>query len=195
MKKRIILGVVLLAAIAFVLMPFPASDLIIRIYFDDIQGEVCGLYYSTDLGRGFSEREYISCDIDYDRKMVEYRLDGSTEGKLTALRLDWPNLLEQVICVKSITVSSGGVIRKEFNPCSFFAEESVALAHETSVTLVHPKNRAYLSCGTDDPYQILSDNMTAEIRGCFSHRRLSRLCLCVFLAASLFFAKKNLFKW
>lgn len=194
MKKKVILGAALLMAIVFVLMPFPASDLIIRIYFDDIQGDACGLYYSTNPGKGFSGEEYISCDIDHDRKMVEYRLDGSVEDKLTALRLDWPNFLEQVICVKSITVSSGGVVRKEFNPCSFFAEESIVFAHETSVTLVHPRNRAYLSCGTDDPYQILSDSVTEEIKDSFSHRSLSRLCLCLFLAASLFFAEKNLFK-
>lgn len=194
MKKKVILGAALLMAMVFVLVPFPASDLIIRIYFDDIQGDACCLYYSIDLEKGFSGEGYVSCEIDLDQKMVEYRIDGSVEDKLTALRLDWPNSLEQVICVKSITVSSGGVVKKEFNPCVFFADENIAFAHETSVTLVHPRNRAYLSCGADDPYQVLSDSMTEEIRDSFSHRRLSRLCLCIFLAASLFLAKKNLFK-
>lgn len=193
MKNKLILAAVVLIAAIFVFMPLPASDLILRIYFDEIQGDFCALYYSTNPGKNFSIEEYLPCNIDYDKKMVEYRLDGSVEDRLTALRLDWPNLAEQLICVKSITVSSGGVIQKEFNPCRFFAEENIASAHETSVTLVHPRDRAYLSCGADDPYQVLSDELTAEIRDCFSHRRLSRLFLCLFLGASWFLARKKLF--
>lgn len=193
MKNKLLPGIAVLIAIVFVLLPLPASDLIIRIYFDEIQGDFCALYYATNPDKVFTLDEYLPCDINYDKKMVEYRLDGSAEDSLTALRLDWPNLQEQLICVKSITVSSGGLIQKEFNPCRFFAEENIASSHETTVVLVHPRDRAYLSCGSDDPYQVLSDELTAEIRNCFSHQRLSRLFLCLFLGCSWFLAKKKFF--
>ena len=193
MKKKIIMGGAILLALLFILMPFPASDLIIRIYFDDIAGDSCALYYSTDSEKSFSAEQCIHSEIDYTQKSVEFRLDGALEKKLTALRLDWPHLTEQVICVKNIAISSGGVIQKEYNPCYFFADENIALAHETSVTLVLPRNRAYLVAGVDDPYQILSDMLAEEIKSFYSHRIISRICLCLFIAGCFFFARKKLF--
>lgn len=193
MKKKLIGGFALLLALLFILMPLPASDLIIRIYFDDITGHSCALYYSTDAEKNLLPEQYITSEIDYAQMRVEFRLDGSLENQLTSLRLDWPHLTEQLICVKNISISSGGVIRKEYNPCYFFADGNISSSHETYVTLVHPRNRAYLMTGTDDPYQILSDTLVDEIKGYYNHRILSRICLCLFIAGCWFFGKKKLF--
>lgn len=193
MKKKIIMGGVFLLALLFVLMPLPASDLIIRVYFDDIAGDFCSLYYSTDENKSFSAEQCILSEIDYTQNSVEFRLDGALEKELTALRLDWPQSVEQLICVKDISISSGGVIQKQYNPCCFFADENIAFAHETSVTTVLPRNRAYLLIGADDPYQILSDISVEEIKSCYSHRIISRICLCLFIVGCFFFAGKKLF--
>ena len=193
MEKKIIMGAAVILALRFILLPIPASDLIIRIYFDEIAGNACELYYSVDAGKSLSPEQCIYSEINGAGKSVEFRLDGALENRLTALRLDWPNDTEQLICVKNISVSSGGVIRKEYNPCNFFADGNIALAHETSVSLVQPRNRAYLQVGTDDPYQLLSDALVEEINSYYNHRTLSRICLCLFVAGCFFFAKKKLF--
>lgn len=183
----------LLAVSAVRRIPLPAADLIIRIYFEgDIAGDSCSLYYATDTSGGFCEEQRVSSAIDRNRNMVAYTLDGSLDGQITALRLDWPSV-EQLICVKSITLSSGGIIQKEFNPCVFFADENIASAHTASVTLVHPKNRAYLSTGTDDPHQILSAAFTRQITGCRSRYIMTWLFLGLFPLGSWLLARKKLF--
>lgn len=192
MKKIVTWTIAIGLSLAFVLIPLPASDLFIRIYFDEVAGKSCVLYYATEEQDFLSEERCLISDIDYGQNCVEFRLDGSLDGHITDIRLDWP-AQEQLLCVKTITVSSGGVIQKEYNPCTFFAEENIQLSNETSVTLVHPRGRAYLSTGADDPYQILSRALTAQIQGHYSHFRGSRLLICLFVAGSYFFAKKKIF--
>lgn len=193
MKKKLIPALAILLAMVFLWIPLPASDLILRVHFDEIAGDSCDLYYGTDVQGSFSDEQHINAKIDHEKKLVEFRLEGSLQGHLTALRLDWPNLTEQLICVKSIAVSSGGAIRKEFNPCYFFAQGNVPISHETAISLVYPRDRAYLQTGADDPYLILSDGLVAEIGNLYSRRLLSRLFLCLFLAGSFVLARRKLF--
>ena len=84
------------------------------------------------------------------------------------------------------------MIQKEYNPCHFFAPENIALNHNADVTLVLPRNRVYVSTGADDPFLILSDALVARIDSCYSHQVLSRLCVCLFAACCLFFARRKL---
>lgn len=191
--KKLMWGLAILLLFIFVLLPFPASDLIIRIYFNEIEGDSCVLYYATDEQNYLSEEQCVPSVIDYTQNRVEFRLDSSLEGHLTSLRLDFPHLTEQLICVRSITISSAGVIQREYNPCVFFAEENIAFSHETDVTLVHPRNWAYLSIGPDDPYLMLSDILIRQIEDCYSHQTVSRFALCLFLVGVCVFARKKLF--
>lgn len=191
--KKLMWVFAILLSFIFIMIPFPASDLIIRIYFDDIEGDYCALYYATDEQNYLSEEQCVSSKIDYVQNKVEFRLDGDLEGHLTNLRLDFPHLTEQLICVKSITISSAGVIQREYDPCSFFADANIALSHETSVTLVHPRNRVYLSIGPDDPYIMLSTTFIRQIEECYSHQTISRFALCLFLFGVYAFARKKLF--
>lgn len=193
MKKIFIRGFAILLSLLFIFLPSSASDLIIRIYFDEIAGDSCSLYYTTDENPFFSEEQCVAADIDYSRKKVEFRLEGNLEGHLDSLRLDFPHLTEQLINVKNITLSSAGVVRKQYDPCLFFAEENIASAHEVSVTLVHPRNRAYLSAGADDPYIVLSQDLTGKVENFYSHRALSRAALLLFLFGFCLFARKKLF--
>lgn len=194
MKKQVFFaGLAIVLSALFVLAPASASDLIIRIYFDDIEGDECVLYYATDVENVLTQEKSIASEIDHERKKVEFRLDGSFDGHLTLLRLDFPQQAEQLACIKNITVSSGGVIQKEYSPCVFFEDRNIDLLREIEVTRVYPKKRTYLEIGPEDPYVILSGEMTQEIQSHFSHRGISRLGLCMFIAGCYFISRKKIF--
>lgn len=110
MKKSLILCSAVLFSLIFAFLPFPASDLILRIYFDDIKGAYCHLYYATDQQEGFTEERRLTSAIDMDKKMVAFRLDRSLEGHLVSLRLDWPEPAEQLTYVKDISMNSDGAV-------------------------------------------------------------------------------------
>lgn len=192
MSKKIMWLFAVLLAVAFILIPIPASDLIIRISFVEIGGDACNLYYTTDTANDYSDEQCLRSEIDYEKNQVEFRLDGSLKNHLTGLRIDFPHV-EQVICIKTITVSNAGVIQKEFNPCHFFAESNIVSAHEAEVSLVNPRNRAYISTSEKDPYLVLSAALTDQLQDCYRSKHLSRLLVCLFIAGSYFLAKKKLF--
>ncbi|MCM1118904.1 MAG: hypothetical protein NC543_06025 [bacterium] len=191
MKKYLPLLFILILSLILIFKPHSASAMIIRVYFTEISGNSCGLYYTTDLQNSFSETQCIVSNIDYDQKMVEFRLDSSLAGHLTGLRLDLPSSAEQLLCVKNISISSGGVIQREYNPCDFFAEENLLLEHEVHLDLVRPRNCAYLLTGADDPYVVFSSPLVDQIEGCFSHRIWSHILLCLFVVGCYFSATRK----
>lgn len=196
MKKQVFfvgLALAIVLSALFIFAPFSASDLILRVYFEDIKGENCVLYYALDTENVFTQEKSIVSEIDYGQKMVEFRLDGSYDGHLTMLRLDFPQQAEQLLCIKDITVSSGGVIQKEYSPCVFFEDQNIDLMRGIEASRVYLQKRTYLQIGPEDPYVILSGGMTQEIQGHFSHRRISRLCLCLFLGGCCFLSRKRIF--
>lgn len=192
-KKQIACSViVMLIALIYIFFPHHASDLYLRINFEELEGDTCYLYYATDTDSSFSEDKCIASKVDPDTMQASFRLDGSLAGHLTGLRLDFPHI-EQLVGIKTVTVSSAGVIKKEFNPCYLFTPENIQLNHNADITLVLPRNRAYISAGADDPFLILSDALTAQIDGYYSHQTLSRLLLCVFIAGCFFCARRRIF--
>lgn len=193
MKKIFAWIPAILFLLVFTLKPFPASDLILRVHFDDITGDYCALYYAVD-GQDFVAEQSIRADIDPDRMLAEFQLDGSLAGRITSLRLDWPHGTEQLLCVKNISISSGGIIQKQYNPCRFFADGNISLSNGiASTTNVLPRDRTYIQIGPDDPWQVLSGPLTEDICSSFSRRTFSRLCLCLFFVCSVLLAKKRLF--
>ncbi len=193
-KQAIAFFVFALITAAFVLMPFPASDLYIRLYFRDIQDSKCSLYYSTDSAEGFSAQRLVPAEIDYADKHVTFRLDSSLAGHITGLRLDFPSL-EQVICVENVTVSSAGVIKRQFDPCRFFLEDHIASSNDvSSVSLVTSRDIAYVATIPDDPYIVFSSGLCQQITDCYSRFRLTRLLVCLFPAACYLIAKLKIFK-
>lgn len=194
MKKKILFAcIIFLLMAAFVLMPATASNLCIRIYFDEIQGENCALYYEVDCG-GFSQEHCIISAIDYDRKMVKFVLEPSLDGHITGLRLDFPDE-QQLLCIKTITISSAGVIKREYNPCDFFAQENIIYSNGIDeISLATAQARTYVKTLSDDPHMVLSGELSQQLAGCYSHFRLTKLAVCVFLLASLFLAKKKIFR-
>lgn len=191
-KKTLWYCFILLFSFVFILIPLPASDLIIRVYFTDIVGTSCSLYYTTDTDGAFTESKCVTSAIDYTDMSVEFRLDGSLEKHITNLRLDFPQE-EQLIGIKNITASSAGIIRKSYNPCEFFAEENIAFSNESSVTLVHPRNQVYILTGSTDPFIGLSASLINRLQHHFSHRMLSRFLICVFIGTCYVLSGKRLF--
>lgn len=185
--------IIFLIAIAFVLVPFPASDLYIRVHFNEVVGNRCSLYYTTASVPVYTDEQCVTSTIDYESKMVTFRLDGSLEKELTGLRLDFPTD-GGLICINNITVSSAGIIQKQFNPCKFFAPENIAHKNDIpEISLATARNWTYMALGTTDPYLVLSPELTVQIINGYSHLRLTRLGICLFAAACLFFSKRKLF--
>lgn len=150
--KRIfaMIFVVLLTTL-FVFWPLSPGDLHIRLYFEEITGDKCALYYTTDLDGGYSEDRCIVSPIE-GGKQVDFRLDASLAGHIQNLRIDWPNQ-NQLLCVKSVTVSSAGVVQKEFNPCDFFSN-IVSQNDIADQSIVRIRKRAYILTEANDPYMI-----------------------------------------
>lgn len=194
MRKRVFyIVLVLLLMFVFIMLPFPASDLRIRIHFDEIEGSSFVLYYTADIANEFTNTQSISQDIDHDAKQVEFTLPSSLENRITGLRLDFPNT-EQLLCVSSITVSSAGTIKRQFNPCDFFSESGILHSNDINgLSLATAKRHAYILTSSDDPYIVLSPDLCRRITDCYSHFRLTRLGICIFILGCFFFAKRNIF--
>lgn len=195
MKKRMIpcLLIFILAA-AFVLLPKPASVLSLRFTFNEITGDSCSLYYTTDTSPAFSsEQQYLS-EIDHEKNQVTFRLDPALEGHITGLRLDFPGE-EQLCSISNVTASSAGVIKHRYDPCDFFAEENIVDTHGMSTpSLVAARSVAYFSITPDDPYVVLSEALSRQVTAWYSHYRLTRLAICAFLLACFLIGKKKIFK-
>ena len=192
---------IILVVIAFVLFPLPNSDLYFRVYFTnadprataDIEGGTCALYYAVGSPNAFSGEQVVQSDINQNSHCATFKLDGSLAGKLTGLRFDFPNN-DTLVCIYNITVSSAGIIQKQFNPCDFFVDENLIQINDIQdISLGTAMNRAYIKTGSTDPYVVFSDSLVAQITDGYSSYRLTRLCICLFIAAVYFMAKKNLF--
>ena len=193
MKKKWHLILFLLAAIILLLIPLPASDLILRITLTECYTDGFFLYYTTD-GQAWSEDQKIPGSLDAERGIVSFQVDSSLEGQLTGLRIDFPNQ-QQVVCVKNITVSSAGFPKKQYNPCVFFdVANRKAQNGLYAVDLVPTRARAYLGTTQEDPYVILSDVLTQQITRLFSHYRMTRFFICLFVSACCLSCQKKLFK-
>lgn len=187
----------LMALSILVLGPDHRADLYIRIYFDEndrmVQGESLTLSYTTDTQDKFSPEQSVAAEIDHVQSRVEFGLSSLLENDLTGLRLDFPGM-EQLICIKSITVSSGGVIRRQYNPCDFFSEENVADTDGIdSITPVYVGQRAYIATGSDSPRIVLSDALCSQITKCYSHFGLTKAAVYLFLLGCFLFSRKKIF--
>lgn len=190
--KKVKFIIIFLLAVAFILMPFPSADINIRLHFWGATEGNFALYYATQTA-GFSQEQCLVKAVDSERNQVTFHLDSSLEDQLAGLRLDFP-AGNNVICVSNITVSSAGIVQKQFNPCDFFAPENLTNQNDIDpISLATAQNRAYVPTTGEDPYVIAAQNLLEEIRDGYSHLRLTRLGICLFAFACYLLYKKNLF--
>ena len=189
MKKWCFL--ILPALILIMFIPLPAADMTIRIHLAEMVGDNYVCYYSQNRGV-FTPEQMVAAEMDYERNQLAFHFDGSLEG-LAALRLDFPNA-EELICIENITVSSAGIIQKQFNPSVFFAKENLMAVNDIeAISPATAQDKCYFLTGGPDPYIILSDELVAAIDSGYSHLTLSRFGIFLFAAGCLFFAHKNYF--
>lgn len=192
-KSTIIMSVIfVIASVLFVVIPFPVADLFIRLHFDEINSETCSLYYSTDPYFSFSEEQCIVSNIDPETNIITFRVDSSNIGQITGLRLDFANA-QDTVCVRNISVSSAGVIQKEYNPCVFFDANNILATNNTTFSLVNIQDLTYISTGDNDPYIIFTNEFTRDIMSRASSYRLTRALICAFVGIALILMKKKVF--
>lgn len=196
MKKKWPLILILLGIIVFLLIPLPASNLILRITLAEshpIDPHDFFLYYAME-DQIWSEEQKILGSMDEKRNVVSFQVSSSLEGHLTGLRIDFP-AQQQLVGVENITVSSAGFPKKQYNPCVFFdAVNQKAQNGLYGISLVPTRARAYIGTTPEDPYIILSDALTGQITGLFSHYRMTRFFICLFASACCLSYQKKLFK-
>ncbi len=194
LKQSVPVLIILLLAAAFILPPIHAAQLSIRVYFDDIEGSSCTLYYAPDSPGAFSQSQSVAAFIDPDSKVAVFALDPSLENRIAGLRLDFPDTA-QLLRIKSVTISSAGVIKRQYDPCRFFAPENILSQNSIeAISLATAQTRAYIKTASADPYLVFSDKLCREINSCYSHFRLTRLCVCLFLLCVFLLVRKSPFR-
>lgn len=181
---------IFLCVVAFLLFPLPAADVNVRLHFSEAVEDSCYLYYATETGV-FSQEQCIAGKMEADSRQVTFRLDKSLEKRLTGVRLDFP-AGNNLIGIEKVTLSSAGIIQKQYNPSIFFQDSNLtAKNHIPDISLATAQDRAYLLTDGEDPYLILSEGIVAEVKESFSHFFLTRIGICLFIAACFFMNKKK----
>lgn len=197
-KKFLYFIPAVLAAVLFVLLPLPDSNLYLCVEFDETCANIknCRLYYTTAAS---SEYYSLPCLAEENNSsgtplQARFRIEPSVlSEQITSLRLDLPDL-EQIVCVKSVSVSSAGVIKREFDPCYFFSDANIALTNSITQRSLLPFRRiAYIATEAADPYLVFSDTLIREITDCSGSYVWTRLLICLFLAILFFSNRKKIF--
>lgn len=192
-KKTIIFTIIyIIIATAFVAIPFSPADVFIRIDFNDIASDSCSLYYSIGTPFSYSEEQCIHASVDRELNQISFRLDGALAEQILDLRLDFANQ-EDLICINDISVSSAGIVKKEYHPCTFFASNNIALTNGSSVSVAEAVDLAYIATTDNDPYVIFTNELTRDIMSHASSYRLTRALICVFVGVALILMKKKVF--
>ncbi len=197
-NKVMRIALAILATVVFLLLPIPRSNLYLCVEFSAESQNIksCRLYYTT---ASSPETSSLACltegnNVSGTPTQARFRLEPSLlSEQITSLRLDLPNQ-EQIVCVKSVTVSSSGVIKKEFNPCYFFSDANIMFSNSITGRSLLPFRRiAYIATDPSDPYLVFSDTLVSEIQDCSDNYVLTRLCICLFLAVLFLSYRKKIF--
>ena len=150
------------------------------------------MYYATDMNNVFCQEQYINAVVDKENMQVTFRLDKSLCGHLTGMRFDF-TAMEDLVGIKSVTLSSAGVVQEEYNPAQFFAPANIAVVNGVEISLIETRNQAYIATEGNDPFVVMSSEIVSEIDGGFSHYRMTRVWICVFVAVGIWLWRKNIF--
>lgn len=192
MKTRKLFAIVVIIGIVLCVIPYPKSNICIRISFDEIAGNNCELYYALGDTNAFSGEQRIEAQIDHEKKLVTFRLDADLVDKIRGFRLDFPNE-DQMICVKSVYVSSAGTIRHEYKSSSFFSEDNIAGKNGIEgIDLSASRARAYIKTEANDPYIVLNENICRQILSYRSAYRITKAAILGFVLVCLWSYKKNI---
>lgn len=188
-KKYIFLFLVILV---IMIVPQHVSDVYIRLHFSEIAGDNLQLFYATDTMNSFGPEQCITSIVDKEKMQVTFRLDGELHKHITGLRIDYP--LEEVLKVESVTVSSAGVVKKQYDPIDFYAPENIAATNDMEVILIKPARVTALSTGVQDPFLVLGEAITEDINHSFSKFWVTKMILCCMILVGFVVSQKRIFK-
>lgn len=173
----------------FILLPFPTADMIIRVQYSEIIGNNYAIYYAYN-ENSFQSDQYIIGEINNKKNEISFRLPDDI-NHLTELRMDFPDI-NNLLCINKITVSSAGIIQKQYNPNHFFSSENVIFSNDIdAISQVTAQDKTYLSINGPDPYVVFSNTLVNDINSGFSQYRLTRIFICLFIIACYLFYKKS----
>lgn len=195
MKKKTTVAAMalpILLAILFCFLPTRTGDVILRLHFwevhESVQKDGCVLFYTTKDNDTFTAENCVEGYLNETEHRVEFRLDSSLKGQITGIRIDLP-AAEQTLVVDDVSVLSGGVVKKNYNPVDFFADEMIKAQNDiTAIERIDFQSRAYLVTTGADPYIVLMDGLAEEIASQYTNYTGTRICLAVFLMACCLFA-------
>ena len=176
----------------FIFAPQTTANLYLRLHFEYTNNDSLQLFYSTATNNIFSEEQSVIGYIDKKSKTVSFCLDKSLCDQITGLRLDF-SPQEETMIINGISVSSGGVIKKDINPGDVFSDSNIIALNDLAYTPVPSWHKTYIVTQHLDPYIIFSQSLTQELTDCYSHGYMTRFFVCVFITIFIFLSKKNVF--
>ncbi len=192
MKQKIPWLIAILLSALFLLIPFPPSRLRLRIVFQDPVSEGFQLYYIPEGQTDFTAENCITPTLSEDNKTITFTIDPDLADRIQKIRLDLPGASGDLVATQ-VRLSGGGFVKKQWNPCKFFSVQNTAAVHDLEITRVESRQIVHLTVQGEDPYTILSDDLTGELSGAFSHHLGSRVLLLVFLWCMALFYQLDLF--
>lgn len=187
MKKRVLIKraavplLICIFTVIFVMMPFPASGLTVRLYFGDMEGEEFEVLYTADPDFDMELANVGTKTLDREHKVAVMRVTPELADHLIYIRFNFPKM-EQVVSIVNVSVSGAGVIRHFYNPCDFFAEENILDANDISqISLIESRETAYIKTGAEDPYIIMENGLVLDLLGHRSTFRRTRLAICILI--------------
>lgn len=198
MKKKLIALAALLLAAIFILLPGPSSGVCLRFQLhipkdDTAEYDDFKIYYTSHKIPAFCEEQTIVGELTEATGVITFNLTPAIVDDIGCIRFDFPQL-EQEVAFKAISVSSAGVIKKNFNPCTFLAEENMDEEHDLkSVSISPAMGRVTYETYSDDPYLVFSNDLLYQIIKHNSHYRLTRFVICLLIGLGYFLWKRNLF--
>lgn len=165
--------------LAFILMPFPASGLTIRLYFDKFQGDTLVMYYTTDENPNMGKEQIIVGTVDAENKLAVFKLSPEVADHIDRIRFDFPET-EQTLSIRNISVSSAGVVQHNYNPCDFFSESNITGMNDIpQISLIEQEETAYIRTNESDPFISFHNGLVRDMLQYRSSYRLTRLAACI----------------
>ena len=189
--KRIIKPVVaIIAALIFILFPIKPADLILKLTIEGTDAGLCRLYYSTTETDFFNEEMSLPAQKTNTVNLYDFKIPSDVAGDLKMIRLDFPSG-SVGYAVTNVTVYSGGVTRKYYNPDIFFAPGNVVAYADLTYGSDESTDFIYVTPTGPDPNLVFSELFTNSLKKCQSRFYLTRIFIVCFIAAAWLISTKK----
>ena len=189
-KSYLLAALIACAMAIFISYPIMCTSLHIKLYFDDASDhKQCSLYYTTAETPNFSEDKLITAKPSYDK--ADLVLPKSLCSKLENLRLDF-SYTESLISIDRIELCSGGFVQETYSAKEFFHPDNIQYTND--IALIQPTASAtYIDTSGSDPFIVFQPSVVKECNDAFSHYTVTKLLICIFVAVTIFLARKKIF--